>query len=453
MSIRIPLLATLLVVFCLGVIDAQQHRRSEAPGILEAESVVFPGEREDKGKLFINYRILENFFIRIRHESPHPGGEYLGRGELIVEVFDERGQAVAREIQQIEIHREYPREDLPPFAYVEGGLSFELSPGEYRLLFRLKDGNSARETTERTSPIGVAVHTAGEADFFDMLFIRADESGPDTARLLPVNLGGDSEFGKDAYALTVFVAPPADDGNAPNVTAAVYRRTGEREDAEALYSITVPDEFVFSGMRVTQETGRDGVVYRLVESERSDIHAVIIPIRGRTLEEGAYRLAVTAEYGPHRTERNHEFAFRWVDIPLSLRNFDFALDMLEYITDRQEYRELRRGPAAERRRKFNAYWKSKDPDPETAYNPVLNEYYRRVDRAVREYSTIQEPNGARTDRGRVFIIYGSPTETDRTLTPGLPPQEVWIYTHLSLKFRFVDQSRQGNYRLIEREDL
>jgi GWxTD domain-containing protein len=136
-------------------------------------------------------------------------------------------------------------------------------------------------------------------------------------------------------------------------------------------------------------------------------------------------------------------------MPLSLTDLDIATLPLQYITTEDEYSALREGGRSSRIEKFDEFWSKKDPTPETAYNEMMAEFYKRVDIATAAYRTLKEQNGALTDRGKIFILYGKPTTTDRMLKPGDVPREIWKYSFLKKMFVFEDPSRQGNYKLTE----
>ncbi|MDQ5858603.1 MAG: GWxTD domain-containing protein [Acidobacteriota bacterium] len=65
-----------------------------------------------------------------------------------------------------------------------------------------------------------------------------------------------------------------------------------------------------------------------------------------------------------------------------------------------------------------AFWKDRDPRPETAYNEFKDEFDRRVAFADSRF-TQAETRGSMTDRGMVFLILGPPTYVGRRpLTSG-----------------------------------
>jgi hypothetical protein len=77
----------------------------------------------------------------------------------------------------------------------------------------------------------------------------------------------------------------------------------------------------------------------------------------------------------------------------------------------------------------------------------MAEYYRRVDHATRNFGTLRIPDGSRSDMGKIFILYGPATRTERSLNPGGGHIETWFYDRLRKKFVFVDQDKKGTYTL------
>ncbi len=99
--------------------------------------------------------------------------------------------------------------------------------------------------------------------------------------------------------------------------------------------------------------------------------------------------------------------------------------------------------------KFLDFWRKRDPSPGTAYNEAMAEYFARVDFAHFNYRTIKQRDGARSDRGKVFVLHGQPTNTDRLLEPNQAPREVWTYANnVSKEFVFESES-SGIFHLIE----
>ncbi len=98
------------------------------------------------------------------------------------------------------------------------------------------------------------------------------------------------------------------------------------------------------------------------------------------------------------------------------------------------------------------FWSARDPTPGTPQNEALNRFYAAIAEANRRFREggAGEVDGWRTDRGRIFIRYGSPDEVlSRPQAGSTRPYEVWKYTRVRpRKFVFFDATAFGHYELI-----
>lgn len=145
---------------------------------------------------------------------------------------------------------------------------------------------------------------------------------------------------------------------------------------------------------------------------------------------------------------NKNFVSRWMGVPTSIKDLDKAIAQMVYIATSSELAEINNAKSKEEKiQKYLAYWKKKDPDPQSEDNPFFDEYYRRVVFANENFSHYIE--GWRSDRGMVFIILGAPNNIDRhPFEYDSKPYEVWEYYELNKSFVFLDETGFGDYRLI-----
>ncbi len=85
---------------------------------------------------------------------------------------------------------------------------------------------------------------------------------------------------------------------------------------------------------------------------------------------------------------------------------------LKYVLPYSEYKKLRQKGDSEKLDAINKYWKKKDPTPETDENELLNELNERVKFSNKNFSILM--HGWRSDRGRIYIIYGEPQVVDES---------------------------------------
>ena len=117
------------------------------------------------------------------------------------------------------------------------------------------------------------------------------------------------------------------------------------------------------------------------------------------------------------------------------------------------------------------FWKRRDPTPETPFNEYREEHYRRIEYANKNF--FEGRIGWRTDRGRVYIMFGPPDFMETNPGGGRGflfnlsdstaefPSEVWAYRHIpGLKARmdrveliFVNYYNSGEYRLVSNPAL
>lgn len=98
-----------------------------------------------------------------------------------------------------------------------------------------------------------------------------------------------------------------------------------------------------------------------------------------------------------------------------------------------------------------AFWERRNPTPGASQNSFQEEHYRRLAYANTHFAA--GVPGWKTDRGRLYIMYGPPDRVD--LNPALsPPSEIWHYAFIkgigrNLAFGFTDNCRCGDYRVTK----
>jgi GWxTD domain-containing protein len=74
------------------------------------------------------------------------------------------------------------------------------------------------------------------------------------------------------------------------------------------------------------------------------------------------------------------------------------------------------------------FWKQRDPTPATSYNEFQEEHYRRISYANMWFGHRASKDGWRSDRGRIYILFGEPGEkTKFTGENDIRDCELWFY--------------------------
>ncbi len=156
-------------------------------------------------------------------------------------------------------------------------------------------------------------------------------------------------------------------------------------------------------------------------------------------------------------------------------------DVVYIITDEEKGAFLRLSNNDERDQFIEQFWLRRDPTPDTVENEYKEEHYRRIAYANERFTAGVQ--GWRTDRGRIYIVYGPPVNIEshaggeegyqrpadyRGFTPNdtgggygntgttysstTYPYEVWTYRHLdgvgdNIMIEFVDRCNCGTYKI------
>ncbi|MGQ9644513.1 MAG: GWxTD domain-containing protein, partial [Ignavibacterium sp.] len=136
---------------------------------------------------------------------------------------------------------------------------------------------------------------------------------------------------------------------------------------------------------------------------------------------------------------------------MSEEELDDIFDKSKYIASSQEIDKYKKLSGVEGKREFLFnFWNRRDQDPSTNENEYFYDYLQRVELANTRFSSMQKA-GWKTDRGRVYIIYGEPSEIERYPNQiESRPYEIWYYNEIEggVYFVFADISGFSEYILV-----
>ena len=142
---------------------------------------------------------------------------------------------------------------------------------------------------------------------------------------------------------------------------------------------------------------------------------------------------------------NNEFAI------MSELELDREFELARYIAFPQERDQYKGLTTLESKRVFMMnFWNNRDMDDDPAVNIYKEKYRAGVQYVNMNYRTGQR-EGWRTDRGRVYLVYGQPDEIERHPNDmETKPYEIWYYNSLDggSIFVFIDRSSMGDYILV-----
>ncbi|MEX1139241.1 MAG: GWxTD domain-containing protein [Bacteroidota bacterium] len=403
----------------------------------------------------IHYRIRENFFIVLRNIESLLPNDFLAKGDLLIELRDNKGVSVGRHIRSIVLKKDRMPGENDISNDLQGAASFSVPPGVYSVFFNVEDRQSQRSFTSKEKTVTGRRHLSG-FDVSAPVFVSGPP--PDTAQgasFQVLNHGTDVFFGEGGGMLFSVWAPSAASPISAGYVLGLQPEfkgldSFEMRGNEILVMDGIPD--LIPGQEDTL-TSQSNMVRYLVQPADPRWKTVYIPLPLQSLQPGKVQAKVDVSSGTASKTLQPQFRVLWLNQPLSLRDPDLAIDALQHIATTEELDALRSLSQSKSAQLFFDFWGKKDPDTSTAYNEMMAEYYRRVDAAIRQYSTPKDANGYKTDRGRILILYGTPTNNERVFSPTQPPREVWTYPTVKRRFVFEDRRRNGMYALIAVENL
>lgn len=349
---------------------------------------------------------------------------YRARYEIVVEILDSEGDRQDGDILKKEIVS-YSFDDTNSRNIVNRNhFSFDLNPGTYELHLELTDLDTKRHLT-REKNLELENYHQSSIALSELMFVDSIEfDSLQVSKVLP-NMrktleDPSSEFGAycELYALAQ---------DSIKLKYAVY----DLENNALVSKLNT-----FYPVRT---------VYR-----------EFIPLKNLIKVPGQYVLVVEARSKHEKVMARQGFFVQYTEAPFSLKAFEKSrayFRPLKYIAPDNVFSKIKKASDEERVQLIEHFWKERDPTPETEENELKDEFYRRVEFTLRNFSVATDARpGWNTDRGKIYIIYGPPSEVQRrSVDIGSNPYEVWYYRKIDKRFVFLDKSGFGDYRLVHKD--
>ncbi|MCX6120374.1 MAG: GWxTD domain-containing protein [Ignavibacteriales bacterium] len=398
--------------------------------------------------LIVFYRINPELFFFAK-TSMAQQEIYEAKGELVFEIFDEKDVAIARDFRPLRIERNsLPAEGVPFSEEIQGALTFKLKKGLYKIVVETKDSESGKSFINRDAKIDARTFSAG-LNVSPAIFVEPLSS--DTLlnkqnEFFPMNRGGSVVLGQVGRCLLQVISPDT------NTDIHLAWKVNSKNEADEDSPQKLLGEYFVqqNGTPIIIENSKHTSISIKKDSKYSRI--IFFPIPTERLETGKYQMSITVTQGTQKATKDFFFNIIWPLKPYSLSDFKLAIDAVRHIATEEELDSMTAFSSSKSVKAFRAFWHKRNPDTTRAFNPAMAEYYRRVDETIKRFSSTNEMDGYKTDRGRIYILFGSPSITNRLLKPNSAPTEIWTYEKLKRRFTFTDQRKTGNYILMKMEN-
>ena len=247
------------------------------------------------------------------------------------------------------------------------------------------------------------------------------------------NFGGDIPFSENNYDILL----PVNDNNIDEIFVKIISNN------DTLFSSKI-DNYFEDNIDLKYCQGKI-LIFKNHNSVKNKIF--ILENFDNNLPEGTFKIVIS-----NTSDFSNSVSFNkkiiWFDKPISLRNPELAIKYLNFIEEDLVIDSMLDKDSFQYSKLLNNYWKKFDPTPNTEYNPIMNEYYERIDYSKINFMPISRTSGVKTDRGKIYIKYGKPSEIKRTSNTYGQVTEIWIYNSTNKEFVFIDKYGIGDFSLI-----
>lgn len=288
-------------------------------------------------------------------------------------------------------------------------------------------------------------------DYFLTCILEDSDSRKSFSLEFPLNI----KMMNDSLGLSdvIFVADVIKDSTGdkivPNVSKIVTNKTKSLPFYFEIYSSKERNiflEYIIENLKTNTST-KQLLPFQL----KSGTNSVFYTFENTDFKLGDYKLTINLEDSDHNTIVSTEKKLYAVitGLPASITDLDKAIEQMLYIASPNELDFIKEGKTYEERlNRFLAFWDKRKPNAKTDENPIMNEYYRRIEYANKNFKG-WGLEGWRSDMGMIYVTFGPPSYVERhPLEPNSRPYEIWDYYELNRSFIFVDQTGFGDYRLL-----
>lgn len=340
---------------------------------------------------------------------------YSARYQINVGIVDHKGGSVLTEDRTFSVTEKSYAVTIDPKSQRVHRFEFKLPSQEYLFQIRLMDLSSNRSRFQERKKT-VRAFERNKLEVSDILFLTESDTGSITAEnVIP---SARMPLQEKIYVYAEVISP---------------------EKANVIK--------IESTLR--QKDGKEGFNFSQDIIPKNEITKVFLQINKESMVRGENLLyfKVTSAGESKAVRKDLQFvggiqAFEGLPV-------DDMIGPLLYVTNSDDWKELNSASDAERDSAYQAFWDKRDPSPGSQENELFNEFYRRVDLTNRNFGYSRK-DGWKTDRGRVFIVFGPPDRVERSTPSGYRQgdYEVWYYDELREKFVFFDEYGFGDFRLV-----
>lgn len=400
-------LFTLLIFSCAGISKINKKSKVTIESKIKVQTQYW-NMTSDSINLYTHIALPLNRFV-FKKQRDHFAGEIIFT--LVISDAENNSQ-IHRESWREKISEPYYENTRDPDNYFKTERNIALLPGTYKLFLNVQDEDSRKNwkinkklTLDRVNYISPS-----------LLFIKENDGQMKQVDFLIQKM--------DTIWLRTQINFPNDD----TLSGPVIEKSNQIDLNKDIEFFVIHKEAIIDSGKV-----------KITHAGIQNLYYLPIPIIQHN--KGSYKIEL--RYLDDKQTTSFYYGFKtknyWTD------ELDEVVGVMRYILPYSEYKQLKGKDESEKWEAINIYWKEKDPSPETDENELLNELNERVRFSNKNFSILM--HGWRSDRGRIYIIYGEPQIVDETYRDnrGYNYQK-WVYAN-GKEFLFIDRTMSGDYTL------
>lgn len=383
---------------------------------------------------FLIHKIQSNFRITYLYKIPFSriqfekvNDHFESQFELTIEVKNKNDKLVKREFVKDKIISFNFDETISNKKFLENFVTLSLNADTYTFQIIFEDKLTNRQRPQK--PLTIELNDSTKK-YSPILVEQIIYQNGSSDKFVVANFSGSIPFSKELYNMIII---------------------SDKFESNQNYSVKFfkSDSLYFAKKIMTRTLGipkfekQDDVVTVSFDSSFI-LNSLILGDVNKNLEEGLYSVKIYSE--DEKELDSFQVYVKWFNKPFSLADADFALEMISFIESEKSYNNLMKSslPSEELLKQF---WKTKDPTPNTSFNELMEVFYERVDFAESNFRNLSGVSGAKTDRGRVYIVNGSPDSIERGVNYNSKITETWYYENPKRIYIFVDKRGDGSFKL------
>jgi len=382
-------------------------------------------------EISVNFRIEHDFLTFTKNRDNSYQTEIKGS----LEFYDKYGMVIRTSFWSAEKRVDSYEKTQVRDEFITGRIHTELTSGSYFYQLKFQGGTQRREITSEKVPFTI---NPQNAIWFYML--EETEIGSESISL--INYGGNAVYGKNVK-VAVSLSDSMYQFSKNSLSLELEQLDIVEKDTnfvKSLFKKSISDSLIQLNKSL-QMTDNEIPQIKLGVSQ-TGFATFFTSIENKTYPNAYYRLKL---FKNDSLIASKVYQSYWYDIPLSLLNLDVSISMLKFILPAEKIKQTFSGNEQKKLTSFSTFWKEKDPTPESDFNELMYEFYKRIDFTFKEYTTPGKP-GFETDMGKIYIVYGPPISKERALPSNGFVVESWYYK--SRSFSFQATSGFGDFELI-----